>query len=412
MSLVIGTAVDVTQDVSQHFASVLLNDKHLLYGVQVQVPAQLLASLSDQLCSSSSCSSLSTNQRQLLSPAACLLPDCTLFPPSHSALRATPDVERHYNTSSSSAPGSAVEPVLCVEIKPKWGLLPTSPAISAEHEVKRHKSRFQLHQKLKLAQGKIQNSSAYDPLDLFSTDPTRMQRALRALFACPQNNLKLFLNGQPVQLSDNVSSVHQVAAVVQQTLNPCLHLTDTIKALELLASLLQEVLSTTGVLQKLLSIQALDEHDIAGVYPLYRHVVQQLESSSTTDAEASLVAAEHMHISALQPHDTYIQQLLDLGWSQQMKILQNYLLATTAKDCSLMIALQAAQQVYLPHVLEGSGTQLHDNGSPWQIVRGPIPMSRFKLTVVDLDRKHHAKIVAHHRLDQELVFHANQGRAY
>lgn len=166
------------------------------------------------------------------------------------------------------------------------------------------------------------------------------------------------------------------------------------------------------MLQKLLSIQALDEHDIAGVYPLYRHVVQQLESSSTTDAEASLVAAEHMHISALQPHDTYIQQLLDLGWSQQMKILQNYLLATTAKDCSLMIALQAAQQVYLPHVLEGSGTQLHDNGSPWQIVRGPIPMSRFKLTVVDLDRKHHAKIVAHHRLDQELVFHANQGRAY
>lgn len=121
----------------------------------MQVPAQLLVSLSDQLCSGSS-SSLSTSQRQLLYPAACLLPDCTLFPPSHSAFRATPDVERQYYTSSSSAPGtaqgSAVEPVLCVEIKPKWGLLPTSPAISAKHEVKRHKSKFQLHQKLKLAQ--------------------------------------------------------------------------------------------------------------------------------------------------------------------------------------------------------------------------------------------------------------------
>lgn len=168
-----------------------------------------------------------------------------------------------------------------------------------------------------------------------------------------------------------------------------------------------------GVLQKLVSIQALDEHDIAGVSPLYGHVVQQLESSSTIDAEPSPSAAENMHTSALQPHDTYIQQLLDLGWSQQMKILQNYLLATTAKDCSVMIALQTVQQANLQHVLEGSDTQLHDNGSPWQTVRSPTLMStRFKLTVVDLDRKHHAKIVAHHRLDQELMFHANQGRDY
>lgn len=73
-----------------------------------------------------------------------------------------------------------------------------------------------------------------------------MQHALTALFASPQNNLKLFLNGQPVQPSDDASSLHQVAAVVQQALKPCLHPSDTTKAVELLASLLQEVLSTTG----------------------------------------------------------------------------------------------------------------------------------------------------------------------
>ena len=75
-----------------------------------------------------------------------------------------------------------------------------------------------------------------------------MQRALKALFACPQNNLKLFLNGQPVQLSGKASWSHQVAAVVQQALTPCLHSTGTIYTLEVLASLLQEVLSTTGTI--------------------------------------------------------------------------------------------------------------------------------------------------------------------
>ena len=126
--------------------------------VQVHVPTQLLASLSHQLCSSStSISSLTIPQRQLLSSTACLLPDCTLFPPSQSAPHGVPDVDPQHCTSPGAAPGrsaqaSWVEPVLCVEIKPKWGLLPTSPAIPAKHEIKRHKSRLQLHQKLKLAQ--------------------------------------------------------------------------------------------------------------------------------------------------------------------------------------------------------------------------------------------------------------------
>ena len=39
--------------------------------------------------------------------------------------------------------------------------------------------------------------SAYNPLDLFSLDPARMQKALHALLAAPQNNLALFVSGVP-----------------------------------------------------------------------------------------------------------------------------------------------------------------------------------------------------------------------
>ena len=55
-----------------------------------------------------------------------------------------------------------------------------------------------MHQKLKLASGKILSMSGYCPTDLFSGDEECMEFALAALFQNPQNNLKIFLDGAPV----------------------------------------------------------------------------------------------------------------------------------------------------------------------------------------------------------------------
>ncbi|XP_059051548.1 inositol-pentakisphosphate 2-kinase-like isoform X1 [Achroia grisella] len=76
----------------------------------------------------------------------------------------------------------------CIEIKPKEGYITSSfKNIS--------KCYYCLKQCLKHEEGQINNTSRYCPLDLFSADQTRMRNALLNLIDNPQNNFKLFLNG-------------------------------------------------------------------------------------------------------------------------------------------------------------------------------------------------------------------------
>lgn len=136
------------------------------------------------------------------------------------------------NHLRSSAAGVST---LCVELKPKWGCLPSAATIHPDNRLKRQKSKFQLQQMLKLAeassavrphclqpdaikasrrqrsftlaarqqpalptlQGKVAHVSHYDPLDLFSGSEERMAVALQALTRQPQNNFRLFRDGQP-----------------------------------------------------------------------------------------------------------------------------------------------------------------------------------------------------------------------
>lgn len=47
-----------------------------------------------------------------------------------------------------------------------------------------------------LLQGKVGQLSGYDPLDLFSGTEARVSAALQALLRQPQNNFRLFRDGQ------------------------------------------------------------------------------------------------------------------------------------------------------------------------------------------------------------------------
>ena len=66
-------------------------------------------------------------------------------------------------------------------------------------------------------QGKVKRLSNYNPLDLFSGEVQKVEAALAALFEEPQNNLQLFLDESPMQLThdDRLPSLEKLPVVRQ-----------------------------------------------------------------------------------------------------------------------------------------------------------------------------------------------------
>ena len=100
----------------------------------------------------------------------------------------------------------------CVEIKPKCGVLPSSPYVT--RWIKRKKSRFWLHQRFKLHCGKIKRISEYEPLNLFKGNVNDISESFRNLIRTPQNNLRVFRDGKQIDVSKVDSKVFNVAAKV------------------------------------------------------------------------------------------------------------------------------------------------------------------------------------------------------
>ena len=81
------------------------------------------------------------------------------------------------------------------EIKPKSAVMLSKHAlILPEQSFKALHSRYKLQQYLKMAKGKVEAISAYEPADFFDGNRAAKLRALEALFTCPQNNLSVYKN--------------------------------------------------------------------------------------------------------------------------------------------------------------------------------------------------------------------------
>jgi inositol-pentakisphosphate 2-kinase len=252
---------------------------------------------------------------------------------------------------------------VCVEIKPKFGAVLKCDSVAVEHRHLKHvHSRYQLHQSLKMQQGVIQEKSMYDPLDLFSRDGVRMERAIMALLENPQNNLCLFIGGK--RISDILESCSFDAA------HRLLCRGDCEGGYACLARTISKILLQEGILDDILALQTKCKYD-----------VQEIERR----LNGLLMAGNGTEESLLSDHGA------------PLDVLADYCISATAKDCSIMITMAPR------HRIESriQGAKPCENGVV--DIGSQDTCIEYRVTVVDLDRKSLGKIKSHAKLDRDII---------
>lgn len=262
-------------------------------------------------------------------------------------------------------------PCISVEIKPKCGFLPSSSFIADETSIKKDVTRFKMHQVLKLQQLQVQQLSEYDPLDLYSGSRERIHKALKALFATPQNNLRVFLNGSLIYGTNLVK-----AEAFEDHLKSFIHGEDGLRTSSFV-HLVIEAIVKLGVLDRLLEVQKLDKFDVEGAIHAYYDVV----------SEPCKICRDSGESGKLEKYSS----LHAISLEESVKIVRDYLIAATAKDCSLMISFRPRED--------------DDPESHYRTICLDSTKQRFdvKAYFIDLDMKPLEKMEFYYELDQKIV---------
>ncbi|KAK7038123.1 inositol-pentakisphosphate 2-kinase [Favolaschia claudopus] len=207
---------------------------------------------------------------------------------------------------------------IAVEIKPKWGFLPSPTYLSnSSQPIKTQTCRFCLHSNSRAQNGKTV-SSGYCPLDLYSGDEVRMKTALDSL--CDAwiesngtiNNFKVFVRGKMILPEDRSSLIGLV--------------NDKQDAKEALTTALLPILKSTPVLQILSRLQqTLDPLDIEGLASLCN--LQSPGPDPTVTEWTDFVTRYLEAPSPPPPADAAHLRYHILA----------HLLSATFKDCSLIV---------------------------------------------------------------------------
>ncbi|EOY14827.1 Inositol-pentakisphosphate 2-kinase 1, putative isoform 2 [Theobroma cacao] len=276
----------------KHAMSPLLGPKHVDAGIRVRVTKEFLESVDNNVICQRPAWRVDSSQVDANRDTALIISDHSVFP-------------------NGTLKGG---PCVTVEIKPKCGFLPISRFIAEENALKRIITRFRMHQALKLHKQEISEYSEYNPLDLFSGSRDRICKAIKALYATPQNNFRVFLNGSRV---------------------------------------------------------------FGG-------------SGGGTDNTTVLVVCRELSNDKLSHQYT---SLHSIPLDESLKIVKDYLMAATAKDCSLMISFRPKEDGELQ---SGSSKNSVYLGSTNQVFE-------YKVYFIDLDLKPLKKMEYYYKLDKKIV---------
>ncbi|KAF7295572.1 NmrA domain-containing protein [Mycena indigotica] len=198
---------------------------------------------------------------------------------------------------------------IAVEIKPKWGFLPSPIHLSDESRaLKTRTCRFCMHSHLRTLEGEVV-ATEYCPLDLYSGEETRVRHALEVLWEAwissegAVNNLRLFVDGHKSEPAEKPTILQEKDRVVSS----------------LLALLLESpVLRILSRLQR--TLDALDIEGLASISD-----VSSPGPEPTLDEWDAFISAYTLSPSAF-PDQTRYHHLA-------------HLLSATFKDCSVVVRI-------------------------------------------------------------------------
>lgn len=269
---------------------------------------------------------------------------------------------------------------ISVEIKPKCGFVPSSEYIKEQNAVKKSVSRFRMHQYLKLKQGEVSHISEYDPLDLFSGCIERIKKALQTLLSTPQNNFRIFSNGSLVfgGMGGGEDNCNFVVGEALENLLEGVIGEEHGSRLRVFLELVAETILKSGVLNRLLEVQMLDSLDIEGAIHAYYNIVSQpcKVCGDLDDCEVSQSIYSTLHSISLE---------------ESLKIVRDYLISATAKDCSLMISFRPKKS----GDVQSSYSSVHLEATKQSF--------EYKAYLIDLDMKPLKKMPYYYELDQKIV---------
>lgn len=136
-----------------------------------------------------------------------------------------------------------------------------------------------------------------------------------------------------------------------------------------------------GVLQRLLEVQRFDQHDIEGIHTLYQSLLLPQPGIRTAQSQSRQTCSAG---------NIDWDRVDKMPVAQKIAATRDYLIAATAKDCSIMMAFRQAEKQSAD--LIGLDDQLFT-----------IECS---VHLADLDFKSLSKVPAHFALDQEILQHA------
>ena len=141
----------------------------------------------------------------------------------------------------------------------------------------------------------------------------------------------------------------------------------------------------SGVLGSILKVQQLDLYDIDGVSVLYQRLTHLNNAANGMRLPSKCSKAK---TEGLEPHEAEharaVAQLLALTDQEALGVIRDYLIAATAKDCSIMIACRQCPDIH---------PSRHETRSVYE----------YQVRVADLDLKAASKIESHMRLDAEIL---------